>query len=684
MSSKIATKMAQDLLDRFFRDGEGKTNRQIDVYFALEDLGVQRDKAEESLEYLSSRGLINLFGPDVAFLTELGVAAITEERDISKLPKLQREFVQSRPNPTTPPPAQVAPEPKKVEPKRNEPRLPEKPQLRYTDMSGAEHVVELGWSCTIGRVEGNTIHLDDQRASKKHAEVKLENGRYSLNDLGAANGTMLNGSYIDSQPLSHGDEILIGRTTLVFESPRVIIAPPKDEPRVPDDQATPLVSPSLARAPAQEIIRETERPSPSEPIRVVKGRPEPARVESVRVEPVRSQPVPMASSSNADLFDDSPKTRVPPFPGPSSSSRPQAKADPDDLFADSHRDERSSPRAESDDLFGDTAKRPKMEGDLFADTPDIIEPNEANETREPSAQDLFSEVAIQRPIPEAPSNLFDEEPNTVFARTDHGVRDRVITDAVSPRPLEPMENLEPEHLEPIEELDNISMLDPIDDPADENEPVSAESTLVNTSLKELAERSGVEIPQVWQGHDEHTPADQIALIPERDDDPATEQHSRADLLANAPVTLVPEADTEGATPRPSLQLKQPVIRSPSEDLPRWGEDLAAAPIGSHPSFAQGSQEHISNIEEVAAGEELPDASEELADLSITGLPMPAGLRDDGRDSGRDSVFHQTLRKLRIHVERANLPDRDKVLAALELLERHPYIRVALNLSEPDR
>src|SRR5262245_11310508 len=164
--------MAQDLLDRFFRDAEGKTNRQIDVYFALEDMGVQRDRAEEGLEYLTSRGLINMFGPDVAFLTELGIAAITEDRNISKLAKQAREFAAVKPGSTpAPAAARPAPAPPKQAEAPSEPQpgaLPPhsaRPQLRFTDADGQNRLVELGWNCTIGRVEGNTIHLADQRAS---------------------------------------------------------------------------------------------------------------------------------------------------------------------------------------------------------------------------------------------------------------------------------------------------------------------------------------------------------------------------------------------------------------------------------------------------------------------------------------------------------------------------------------
>jgi hypothetical protein len=114
------------------------------------------------------------------------------------------------------------------------------------------------------------------------------------------------------------------------------------------------------------------------------------------------------------------------------------------------------------------------------------------------------------------------------------------------------------------------------------------------------------------------------------------------------------------------------VRDASDELPRWGEDGPKVPLGSHPAFAQGSAQHIASIERESPGEDLPEAGVEIADLSL-GTPLPS-----------DSHFHRTLRMLRAHVERTDLRDREAVLAAIELLERHPYVRVALNLSEPDR
>src|SRR5206468_785067 len=133
-------------------------------YFTLEDMGIPRDKAEESLEYLTSRGLVNMFGTDIAFLTDLGVGAISQEKDISKMPKAVREFAASTPSGSqSSQAAKQQQQPQQAQPQAEErtptpvPRLPrtDMPRLTYTDPDGVQHVVELGWRCTIGRVEGN-------------------------------------------------------------------------------------------------------------------------------------------------------------------------------------------------------------------------------------------------------------------------------------------------------------------------------------------------------------------------------------------------------------------------------------------------------------------------------------------------------------------------------------------------
>ena len=68
---------------------------------------------------------------------------------------------------------------------------------------------------TVGRDPKNDIVLDDRRVSRRHAEVRLRLGRYTLYDLASTNGTFVNGRRIAEMVLSDGDHIAIGGAELV-------------------------------------------------------------------------------------------------------------------------------------------------------------------------------------------------------------------------------------------------------------------------------------------------------------------------------------------------------------------------------------------------------------------------------------------------------------------------------------
>src|SRR6266542_1423341 len=68
---------------------------------------------------------------------------------------------------------------------------------------------------TVGRDPKNDIVLDDRRVSRRHAEVRLRLGRYTLYDLQSTNGTFGNGRRIAEMVLSHDDRITIGGAELV-------------------------------------------------------------------------------------------------------------------------------------------------------------------------------------------------------------------------------------------------------------------------------------------------------------------------------------------------------------------------------------------------------------------------------------------------------------------------------------
>ncbi len=71
-------------------------------------------------------------------------------------------------------------------------------------------------SATAGRDSSNTIRLHDFEVSRRHAEIyRNESGRY-IRDLSSSNGTFVNGRRVKTHKLVNGDQILIGKTTLLF------------------------------------------------------------------------------------------------------------------------------------------------------------------------------------------------------------------------------------------------------------------------------------------------------------------------------------------------------------------------------------------------------------------------------------------------------------------------------------
>ena len=71
---------------------------------------------------------------------------------------------------------------------------------------------------TVGRLADCDVVLKDKGASRKHAQLRLRGGVWSVTDLGSTNGTRLNGQTIQSRELSDGDKVTIGSTVLEFRS----------------------------------------------------------------------------------------------------------------------------------------------------------------------------------------------------------------------------------------------------------------------------------------------------------------------------------------------------------------------------------------------------------------------------------------------------------------------------------
>jgi hypothetical protein len=84
---------------------------------------------------------------------------------------------------------------------------------------GGERTVALSSdTVTIGRLADCDVVLKDKGASRKHAQLKLRDGGWTLTDLGSTNGTRLNGQTIQSRELADRDKITIGTTVIEFRS----------------------------------------------------------------------------------------------------------------------------------------------------------------------------------------------------------------------------------------------------------------------------------------------------------------------------------------------------------------------------------------------------------------------------------------------------------------------------------
>ncbi|MCS7020519.1 MAG: FHA domain-containing protein [Gemmataceae bacterium] len=77
---------------------------------------------------------------------------------------------------------------------------------------------------TIGREEGNMVRLNDERVSRYHAKVQMEDDDIIITDLDSTNGTRVNGMPIQIRRLRPGDQICVGRTMLLFGTMEEIAA----------------------------------------------------------------------------------------------------------------------------------------------------------------------------------------------------------------------------------------------------------------------------------------------------------------------------------------------------------------------------------------------------------------------------------------------------------------------------
>ena len=88
--------------------------------------------------------------------------------------------------------------------------------LRHPVETLAKPIAVTPGRATIGRAPENTIVIDAQTVSRKHAVIVSRDGKYYVNDLDSHNGTFINGKKINISTIEHHDRISFGNLSFLF------------------------------------------------------------------------------------------------------------------------------------------------------------------------------------------------------------------------------------------------------------------------------------------------------------------------------------------------------------------------------------------------------------------------------------------------------------------------------------
>jgi pSer/pThr/pTyr-binding forkhead associated (FHA) protein len=117
-------------------------------------------------------------------------------------------------------------------------------------------------SIIIGRDDGADVLIDNPSVSRRHAEIRLGDDGWVVEDLGSSNGTFIRGAKIKGpQALAFGDEIGFGKFSIVFGKAlgegehAVPVATPKQPSPAATHQGTMHINPHEVR----ELLKDADR-----------------------------------------------------------------------------------------------------------------------------------------------------------------------------------------------------------------------------------------------------------------------------------------------------------------------------------------------------------------------------------------------------------------------------------------
>lgn len=185
---------------------------------------------------------------------------------------------------------------------------------------------------TVGRSSACDLVFDSPRISRTHARIGLsEGGRPVVEDLGSANGTLLNGQKADAAFVNPGDRLLIGDVELWVEEGRVpleatAVIDPQATIAIPAGQETrPLPSQPAGVTPPPPPAGSGPRPDPFGRAPRPAGQQQPQRsAEPAFAPPPPPPPPPVAPRADAGRSPFGGGAGAPPAPRPVAPARPAA------------------------------------------------------------------------------------------------------------------------------------------------------------------------------------------------------------------------------------------------------------------------------------------------------------------------------------------------------------------------
>jgi len=107
----------------------------------------------------------------------------------------------------------------------------------------------------IGRGAGCNVRLDDTEVSRRHLRIQPADDGFNAKDLNSANGTRVNGRFVEATTLKHGDSIRVGATLLSFQMLDLTVATTESAGQVQlvDDTAAEQQSAIVQSVPAEPM-----------------------------------------------------------------------------------------------------------------------------------------------------------------------------------------------------------------------------------------------------------------------------------------------------------------------------------------------------------------------------------------------------------------------------------------------